>query len=127
MAERSSAPDSSSGVSDQQSVGSSPGLDTCVLEQDTQQSLFHPLDGTSSHRSRSLGNARKELGGTYCYWEGFQEQKCSPNGNISQDNWCAIKVNGVRSGPKNMLIPCFFQTLHGKTRVKSFKNGVLPK
>ncbi len=27
--------DSSSGVSDQQSVGSSPGRDTCVLKQDT--------------------------------------------------------------------------------------------
>ncbi len=35
MAEWSSAPDSSSGVSDKQSVGSSPGLDTCVLNQGT--------------------------------------------------------------------------------------------
>ena len=31
LAEWSSATDSSSGVSDQQSVGSSPGLDTCLL------------------------------------------------------------------------------------------------
>ena len=35
MAERLRPPDSSSGVSDQQSVGSSPGRDTCVLKQDT--------------------------------------------------------------------------------------------
>ena len=33
-------PDSSSGVSDQQSVGSSPGLDTCVLIQDTCPTVF---------------------------------------------------------------------------------------
>ena len=31
MIERIRAPDSSSGVSDQQSVGSSPGYDSCVL------------------------------------------------------------------------------------------------
>ena len=35
VAEWSSALDSSSGLSDQQSVGSSPVLDTCVLKQDT--------------------------------------------------------------------------------------------
>ncbi len=35
MAERLRALDSGSGVSDQQSVGSSPGQGTCVLEQDT--------------------------------------------------------------------------------------------
>ncbi len=35
VAERLRARDSSSGVSDQQSVGSSPGRGTCVLEQDT--------------------------------------------------------------------------------------------
>ena len=37
MAERSSAPDSSSGVvlSENQNVGSIPGSDTCALEQDT--------------------------------------------------------------------------------------------
>ncbi len=35
VAERIRALDSSSGVSDQQSVGSSPGRDTCVLKQDT--------------------------------------------------------------------------------------------
>ncbi len=34
VAARSRALDSSSGVSDQQSVGSSKGLDTCVLKQD---------------------------------------------------------------------------------------------
>ena len=35
VAEWTRAPDSSSGVSDQQSSGSSPGIDTCVLKQDT--------------------------------------------------------------------------------------------
>ncbi len=35
MAEPLRAPDSNSGVSDQQSGGSSPGHGTCVLEQDT--------------------------------------------------------------------------------------------
>ena len=35
MTEQLRAPDSSSGVFDQQSVGSSPGRETCVLEQDT--------------------------------------------------------------------------------------------
>ena len=35
MAERLRASDSSSGVSDQRSVGSNPGRDTCVLKQDT--------------------------------------------------------------------------------------------
>ncbi len=45
MAERSSAPtDSSSGVSDQQGVGLSPGLDTCVLEEDTSPLLFCPWE-----------------------------------------------------------------------------------
>ncbi len=34
VAEQSSVLDSSSGVSEQQSVNSSPGLDTCVLKQD---------------------------------------------------------------------------------------------
>ncbi len=36
----------SSGVSDQQSVGSSPGRGTCVIEQDTLPLLLRPLDGT---------------------------------------------------------------------------------
>ena len=35
-----SALDSSSGVSDQQSVGSNPSHDTCVLKQDTSPSLL---------------------------------------------------------------------------------------
>ena len=35
VAEQMRAPNSSSGVSVQQSVGSSPGHDTCVPEQDT--------------------------------------------------------------------------------------------
>ncbi len=35
LAEQIKAPNSSSGVSVQQSVGSSPGRDTCVLKQDT--------------------------------------------------------------------------------------------
>ncbi len=35
MSEWIRAPDSSSGVSDQQSVGSSPGRDTCVLKKDS--------------------------------------------------------------------------------------------
>ena len=46
MAERSSALDSSSCVSDQESVGSSPGLDTCVFRQDSYPLLLHPLDET---------------------------------------------------------------------------------
>ncbi len=52
MAEWSSTLDSSSGVSDQQSVGSSPTVDTCVLKQDT--SLLHPMDGTSKEPSHTL-------------------------------------------------------------------------
>ena len=35
IVERIRTPDSSSGISDQQIVGLSPGLDTCVLKQDT--------------------------------------------------------------------------------------------
>ena len=38
--------DSSSGVSDQQSGGSSPDHDTCVLEHVTSPYLVCPLDGT---------------------------------------------------------------------------------
>ena len=34
------------GVSDQQSVGASPGCDTCVLTQDTLALLLSPSDGT---------------------------------------------------------------------------------
>ena len=40
-----------SGVSDRQSVGSSPGLDTCVLEQDALPLLPCPSDGTLGQRS----------------------------------------------------------------------------
>ncbi len=36
------------GVSDQQSVGLSPGLETCVLKQDIPPLLLRPLDGTLS-------------------------------------------------------------------------------
>ena len=43
MAERLRAPDLSSGVSDQQSVGSSPGRDTCVLKQDIQTTMLRAL------------------------------------------------------------------------------------
>ncbi len=37
------------------SVGSSPGCDTCVLEQDIVSQLLCPLDGTLSRRSHVLG------------------------------------------------------------------------
>ncbi len=40
MADWSSALGSGSGISDQQSVGSSPGNDTCVLRQDTYHYCF---------------------------------------------------------------------------------------
>ena len=42
------APDSSSGVSDQQSEGSSPGRATCVLKLDILAYLLCHLDGTLS-------------------------------------------------------------------------------
>ena len=51
MAQQLRAPNSSSGVSDQQSVGSSPGCGTCVLEQDDLPYLQCPSDGTLSRRS----------------------------------------------------------------------------
>ena len=44
-AERSSALHSSPCVADQQRVGSSPSLDTCVLEQYTKLPLLHPSNG----------------------------------------------------------------------------------
>ena len=46
MVEQLRAPDSSSGVSKQQSVGSSLGHCTCVFEQDTLPQLLCPSDGT---------------------------------------------------------------------------------
>ncbi len=55
VAEQLRAPDSACGVSDQQSVGWSPGHDTCVLEQDALPYFLCPLDGTLSCRSRALG------------------------------------------------------------------------
>ena len=44
MAQRLRAPDTSSCVSDWQSVGSSPIRDTCVLKQDT--AMLRPSDGS---------------------------------------------------------------------------------
>ncbi len=55
MAERLRAPESSSGVSDQQSVGSSPGHGTCVLEHDALPLLLCLSDGTVSRRFPALG------------------------------------------------------------------------
>ena len=52
MVQRIRVPDSSSGVSDQQSMGSSSSCGTCVLEQDTLPQLLCPTDETLS-RSRS--------------------------------------------------------------------------
>lgn len=45
MAKRISKHDSSFGVSDQQSVGPSPGNDTCVLKKDTYPLSLRLLDG----------------------------------------------------------------------------------
>ena len=45
VVERLRALDSNSCVSDQQSVGSNPSRDTCVLKQDTEP-LLRPSDGT---------------------------------------------------------------------------------
>ena len=45
VAERIRAPNSSSGVSVQQSVGWNPGHDTCVPEQDTHYNCFSPPRG----------------------------------------------------------------------------------
>ncbi len=53
MAERLRELDSSSGVSDQQSVGSSPAHGTCVLEQDNLLQLRCPSDETFICRSRA--------------------------------------------------------------------------
>ena len=56
MAERLRAPNSNSGVSDQQSVRSNPeSRDTCVLKQDTSP-LLCPSDGTLSQWSHVLCN-----------------------------------------------------------------------
>ncbi len=55
LAEQLRAPDSSSGVSDQQSVGLSPDRGPCALEQDTLPWLLCPLDRTLSQRSCVLG------------------------------------------------------------------------
>ena len=43
MAEQLRAPDCSPGVSDQQSVGLSPGQDTCVLKKHTEPLLVRPF------------------------------------------------------------------------------------
>ncbi len=55
MAERLRAPDSSSCVSGHQSVGSSPGHDTCVLEQDTLPYCFVNRVGHLASMSWLLG------------------------------------------------------------------------
>ena len=49
VAERLSAPDSHSGVSDRQSVGLSPSLDTCVFEQDTITVIASPFGWGVKH------------------------------------------------------------------------------
>ena len=70
------APDSSSGVSNQQSVGSSPIRDTCVLKQDTKPWCFvlrmgHEAVGLMfcvTQEKEPSALFRKRRGSPWCHW-----------------------------------------------------------
>ena len=105
MAEWLRGPNSNSGVSDQQSVGSIPSRDTCVLKQDTSP-LLRPSDGTLSCRSNVLCNACKRTQCTY-----RKEKVCAP-------------VFLVRLAANCATAPC--EALHGAIRIRSHNSNIVP-